>query len=330
MRQATREGARAAIVDALGFINDSAALKAIVESLKDRSPTVRLVAARALRKSRTASAADALVAALKDPEVRVRLAAVDSILEVSAGSRLPAVVPILLHALRNESTLARQRAATLLGRVADPRAIGDLVTALSDKEEEVRRAAEEALTRFGSAGQGLLIRALKDRSAEVRRASARILGRIGSLEAIDPLLEALRDPDEWVRAHAAEYLRKLGDQRAIPPFIVALRDSNPIVRNHAAAVLGELGDQKVVKPLLLAAGEGPTGSECLGALIAIMAMHAIEVDPEDLRAMAEFTRRPATSSDGRVSATTPEEDMNSSALRQLAREELSRRGLRLP
>jgi HEAT repeat protein len=330
MRQAPRDFLRANVVDALGYIQDPSAQKALIDALKDRAASVRVVAAHALGKLRSASAGDALVAALKDAEVNVRLAAAESLLESTPAGRATVVIPPLLQALRNESAQARRRAAVLLGRIGDLRAAGDLITSLRDKEEEVRKAAEEALTRFGSAVEGHLIKALKDKAPEIRRAAACILGRIGSLQAVEPLLGALQDPDEWVRAHAAEILRKVGDQRAILPFTRALRDSNPIVRTHAAAVLGELGDQQVVRPLLRAAREIQPAPEFLGALIAIMAMHGMNVDPEDLRTMAEFTSRTSKPAVPRAPAATSEEEMNLSALRQLAREELSRRGLRLP
>jgi HEAT repeat protein len=329
LRQASKESLRVSVIEALGLIPDQRSQQPLLDALKDRSASTRLTAARALCKFQNPSVEYALETALKDGDINVRMAAAESLLKVIPSKRVSIVTPTLFHALRTESTATRQKAATLLGNITDPRAATELVAALNDKEQEVRKAAEESLVKLGSGVAGQLIQALRDRSAEVRRAAARILGRIGSQTAVDPLIEALKDPDEWVRAYAAEVLRKLGDQRIIPAFIAVLRDSNDRVRTHAAAVLGELGDQQVVRPLLHAARQSDAQRDCVAALIAIMALHSVDVDAEDLRTMAEFTMPAQAAADPRSSGTKSEEEMNCSALRQLAREELARRGLKI-
>lgn len=328
LAQAGKESAKVAAIEALGILSDPKCRQPLLEALKDRSPAVRLSAARALGKFRSPGVEYALESLLKDGDIGVRMAAAESLLKIVPARRIAVVVPTLQHVIRNEATAQRQRAATLLGNIPDARAAAELVEALGDKEQEVRKAAEEALVKLGTAIAGDVIRALRHKSPEVRRAAARILGRIGAPAAVEPLLAALRDSDEWVRAHAAEVLRKLGDQRVIPAFLAALDDGNERVREHAAAVLGELGDpQQIVVPLLRAARQGKSLRACVGALIAVMALRSAEVGADDLRAMAEFT---AASPDGRPQAAAPEDDINCSALRQLAREELTRRGLPLP
>lgn len=326
--QAGKESAKVAAIEALGVLADPKCQQPLVESLRDRSPAVRLAAARALGKYRAPGVEYALESLLKDGDIGVRMAAAESLLKIVPPRRVAVVVPTLVHVIRNEATAQRQRAATLLGKIPDARAAAELVEALGDKEQEVRKAAEEALVELGTAVAADAIRALRHKSPEVRRAAARVLGRIGDPAAVEPLLEALRDRDEWVRAHAAEVLRKLGDQRVIPAFLAALDDGNERVRAHAAAVLGELGDpHQIVGPLLRAARQGKSLRACVGALIAVMALHAADVGADDLRAMAEFT---AASAGERPPAAGSEDDINCSALRQLAREELARRGLRLP
>jgi HEAT repeat protein len=329
LHQASKESLRVTVIEALGLIPDPKSQQPIVDALKDRSPSMRLMAARALGKFQTPSVEYALETALKDGDINVRMAAAESLLKIIPSKRVPIVTPTLFHALRTESTAIRQKAATLLGNITDPRAATELVAALNDKEQEVRKAAEESLVKLGSGVAGQLIQSLRDKSAEVRRAAARILGRLGSQAAVDPLIEALKDPDEWVRAYAAEVLRKLGDQRIIPAFIGSLEDSNDHVRTHAAAVLGELGDQQVVRPLLRAARRSEAQHDCVAALIAIMALHSVDVDTDDLRTMAEFTTPARAAADTRSPGTKSEEEMNCSALRQLAREELARRGLKI-
>jgi hypothetical protein len=127
-----------------------------------------------------------------------------------------AAVPELSAALDNHGQpFLRQTAATLLGEIADARAVDPLVRAALKATEtpEVRRAAFEALPRL----------------QQPRAADA--LAHI-----------AQNGPREW-RAQAAAGLGQLGDHRAVATITAAAQDADETVRAAALAALDLLGHQ---------------------------------------------------------------------------------------
>lgn len=319
---------RLAAVEALGFMRDPNALPHLATVLKDPSPGVRLSAARALGQYACRASADALLTALKDVDVNVRIAAAQSLLQVESGSQLSVAIPGLLGALRDRAPSIRRNAVSLLAAIGDPRAAGDLVLALNDRDEEVRKAATEALVRIGKKAASHLIGALRDRNPAVRCSALQVLGKIGLREAVVYVTALLKDPDSSVRATAAEVLKMFADENCVPAFVEALSDLSPAVRGRAAGALADLSAESAVGPLMQAAKKDESAPECLGALLAIMALKAGKIDTEDLRIMAEFSTSGPSLPGTRTPAVPSEEDMNCSALRQLAREELGLRGVR--
>ena len=89
-----------------------------------------------------------------------------------------------------------------------------LITALQDKDEEVRQQAAFALSqiRDPKAVDGLLI-AIKDSNAEVRQQALFALGQIGDARAADAAMAALKDPDPEVRQLAAHALGQLAARK---------------------------------------------------------------------------------------------------------------------
>ena len=86
-----------------------------------------------------------LIQALKDEDYMVRVEA-----EMALGD-LNAVDPLIL-ALKDEDGTVRQGAAFTLANLKDPRAIEPLIQALKDENSYVRSAAADALTKLGMAG----------------------------------------------------------------------------------------------------------------------------------------------------------------------------------
>ena len=320
---------RLAAVEALGFMRDPNALPHLAAVLKDPSPGIRLSAARALGQFACRASADALLTALKDVDVNVRIAAAQSLLQFEAGSQLSVAIPGLLGALRDRAPSIRRNAASLLAAIGDPRAAGELVLALNDRDEEVRKEATEALVRIGKKAASHLIGALRDRNPAVRCSALQVLGKIGLREAVLYVTALLKDADSSVRATAAEVLKMFADENCVPAFVEALSDVSPAVRGRAAGALAELGAECAVGPLMQAAKKDEGARECLGALIAIMALKAGKIGTEDLRTMAEFSTSGPSLPSARTPAVPSEEDMNCSALRQLAREALALRGIRV-
>lgn len=190
---------------------------------------------------------------------------------------------VLLDILKNKSFYGdRLSAATALGNLGNEQAIGPLIQALDDKNQNVRKAAAEALGVIGAASVAHLaevldhkensvsarscavealskiedarcteyiIRALKDNQAEVRWTAAGCLGDMECQQAVDPLILALNDEHFFVRDVAVFALERIGDLKAVDPLIQVLNDESPDVRCTAVRALGFIGDQRVLKPL---------------------------------------------------------------------------------
>jgi HEAT repeat protein len=114
------------------------------------------------------------------------------------ASRGAKVVPHLLTALdAQRDARLRWRAAEVLGRIGD------------------RRAVEP------------LIALLKDEDAGVREAAAMALGRIRDPNAVQPLTAALEDEDPSVQVRAALALAEFGDESVIEPLRTLYQRSTP-------------------------------------------------------------------------------------------------------
>ena len=126
---------------ALGKIEDPRIVGSLIEALNDRNLCVREAAAKSLREVGK-PAVDPLVESLRDENYDVCFRSIVLLGEIGDGR---AVEP-LVGVLRNfELWALRFEAARSLGLIKDPRAIGPLTEALSDKDEYVREGAEGAL-----------------------------------------------------------------------------------------------------------------------------------------------------------------------------------------
>lgn len=112
----------------LADISDPAALPAIHQSLDDeKRDEVRVMLLRALGKIGTAEALMSLAAgSLQDPSAEGRAVCADLVLEANQ----PALTSYYIQQLRNKDNKILNRAAYILGRIKDPRAIGPLIDAL--------------------------------------------------------------------------------------------------------------------------------------------------------------------------------------------------------
>jgi HEAT repeat protein len=178
---------RKAAAVALGSIEPPVRTAAprLVEALRDAEPSVRLAAAAALRvlsdepepalaallallahdkpevrrdaaaglAAFGASAKEAVVPlrqAMNDPDAGVRSAAACAVARVTTAAANRDSVVVMIQALKDEDPRARQDAARFLGSIGpDARdAIAALVEARRDDNEDVRRAASEALVKI--------------------------------------------------------------------------------------------------------------------------------------------------------------------------------------
>ena len=177
-----------------------------------------------------------------------------------ALSELRGIEP-LISALKDKDINLRKAAAKALGEIKDPRAVEFLISALKDKESYVRYAAAKVLGEIEDPRAiAPLISALWDEDIEVYEAAVEALDKINpkwmeTVEAknkVTEFINALKDENSCLRYVAAEALGEIKDPRAVEPLIFALKDEESGVRSAAAKALGKIEDPRAVEPLISA------------------------------------------------------------------------------
>jgi HEAT repeat protein len=170
-----------AAADALGRIDDSAAVPGLMIAVEHPSEQIRLGAARAL-----------------------------GLMRVQAS-----VKPLQFMFLSGDG-LESSVAGEALGRIGGPEATETLLAALADSQTTARwHVAMAALEKMGEPAVAPLVAMLNSQGAYARRNAAQALGWIGSTSATDPLMRALKkDGEATVRAQAAWALGEIGDPAA--------------------------------------------------------------------------------------------------------------------
>jgi HEAT repeat protein len=348
---------RLAAAEVLGQIGDAQAVKPLATALKDENKDVRQAAAEALGEIGNAQAVEPLSAALKDKESFVRQVAATSLEKIGDAQ---AVEP-LVAALKNEDSYTRRTAARALGEIGDGRAVGPLVAMLKDKNQDVRAVAAEALGRIGDTrAVEPLVAALKDQYWIVWKAAAEALGQIRDARAVKPLLAALNNKSSNVREVATRVLKQIDPnwkesavakeaipptvaKEAIPTLVAALKDSD--TQKAAAQALVRIGPA-AVRPLAtrlpvhsdtmyVKNWEWPEWAESraiVDVLRQVLERSAGNIAPEDLRLIAqlqlvvlEIERFDICFGERVPIVNRPVVDC--SQIKQLARQELIRRGL---
>ncbi len=188
--------------------------------------------------------------------------------------------------LKDPDAVLRVGAVRVLGLVAKPDSVGELVQATKDSDQDVRRAAVNALAAIKDDPDVVppLIAALKDAYWFTRSEAASALGQEHDARAVKPLLDAAGDSDKTVQeaaglalvsivkdaaAHpsaddfashltdpnpkvvlvSAVCLALLKDKRAIPVLENLISSDDPVARLDAVKGLGESGDPSVI-PML--------------------------------------------------------------------------------
>ncbi|MBZ0286924.1 MAG: HEAT repeat domain-containing protein [Anaerolineae bacterium] len=136
--------ARHNVVHALGKLGDAQAVPHLIAATRDADASVRLKATYALGQIGDERAIDALIDRLDDPAQDIQWTARE-VLEAFGEKALPH----LIHALTRESIPVRELAASLLGDLADTRAVEPLMSAADSADWPVRFAVAEALGKIG-------------------------------------------------------------------------------------------------------------------------------------------------------------------------------------
>jgi HEAT repeat protein len=150
-----------------------------------------------------------------------------------------------------EESHTRERAAEVLGKVGDRRAVLPLIAALEDADKRVRLAIVKSLGRLGDRqADGPLQRARKEAHAQRRfdetRAISKALTDLEAPSTDDPLLSGLKDLDFAVCQRA---LVALGHSWKLP-VVAELASDAPETRRRAARKLGKSQDERAEVALL--------------------------------------------------------------------------------
>ncbi|MDH5282332.1 MAG: HEAT repeat domain-containing protein [Gemmatimonadota bacterium] len=158
---------------------------------------------------------------------------------------------------RSEDGDVREIALRALARIADPRAVDRLVTALREAQPWLAPRIADILMRHGEAVVDPMIAFLQEPSRHPARAwAANILGELKAPRAFSALVGALKNLDDEVRAKAAGALGKLGDRRAVTYLLDhLLTDPAPFVRARIATALGQFAGNEVVDRLVRSLGD---------------------------------------------------------------------------
>ncbi len=145
-----------------------------------------------------------------------------------------------LHDARKDT--ARVRAATVLGSLRNPIAIGELSNALRDSSPVVRDAAADALGEIGSSeSTQALVDILFDAESGNQSPAARALGRIGGVDSLRALLRYLHNREPKALVETVDSLAQIGDDAALLPLICLFHEAeDKQLRMHIATALAKL------------------------------------------------------------------------------------------
>lgn len=291
---------------------------------------VRAEAAEALGELQNQAAVSPLITLLQDPDQTVRVAAIQALGKLEDQR---AVEP-LMALLQDKNTDVLEKAATALGKLGDRRAVEPLIILLEFRRDQsyqyfvVQRAAIQALNRLkGPRAFEPLIDLLRIRSERneikwVQRTAAEALSTSGEREAIEPLIEL------WKATHTPvlpREMRNIGDIQADQLLMKAIEQA-----------LGHLG---AVEQLLKIIDEQESTEIAVEVLYHILQQYTAEIATEDLRSIfrldkviQRFKQFPApAATNGKTARPTPcyeEKMIDCSHVKRLAQQELIRRGLR--
>jgi len=128
--------------------------------------------------------------------------------------------PAILAGLESGNTALVVESAKALGNIKDARAINGLIDKTRSRNEEIRKAANEALVNIGAPAVEPLLSLMAESDHFTIKNTADILAQIGT-PAVPGLLKMINNTSttSW---YAVEALGKIKDERAIQPLTAAL------------------------------------------------------------------------------------------------------------
>jgi HEAT repeat protein len=226
---------------------------------------LRAEAAEALGRLEDSRAVDALVQALEDPSPRVRAGAARGI---DWGEfRDERARPLLLALLQDENSGVRENAASALKLFKDAptgQEIIELEKTLYSGTRQEKNNAASTLAGMGEAGIKVLLKAFESEDKETLLCI--FYGLIGNhpTQFVEPLIEKLHHPNAEIRSRAADSLGSYGynyegtepvevDPAIVPALLEVIQnpDEEPQVKKEAISSLGDLQDRRAIPPLIV-------------------------------------------------------------------------------
>ncbi len=167
-------------------------------------------------------------------------------LRIMGELKVPSSVPTLLTALEDKDPDVRNVAARSLGRMKLQAAEEALVELLGKHDQAVSARIAAICIEMGPRTAPLLIRALREGTPKARFWAARILGEIRDTRATRSLGDALGDKEPDVRSASVWALGMIADRASSGMAEPLLRDPIWYVRAHAAEALGRIGDPHAI------------------------------------------------------------------------------------
>ena len=243
---------RMAVLEVLGEGSDPSSTDVAMFVLEtDQSPELRAAAVRLIGRV-DGEAASAVTRALGDPDPLVRVTA----LEELTGGLGPDADGFLLQALSDVDEQVRRAAMTQLASKPDTD-IEFVWSAMRHcrPEEQVELGSVFSQTNPGTL-QDLALQHARSPDHEERVLAVQLAGWGNTPSCVETAIQALQDPVAVVRSAAAASLARLRDPSAVPGLGRALADPDPDVRIAAVKALGVI-DNEAVLGFLVSALQDP-------------------------------------------------------------------------
>lgn len=271
-------------------------------------------------------------------DAKIREAAAEALGELREGSSIEA----LLLVFEDKDSKAQVSAAKALGKIGNPKAVDFLLECIkrsleysNDSTYRLKQLALQGLREISNPGAtARLVKFLRDwadswrLSSDARSAIMDALIHI-SRENPEPVVALLKDKDYSIRNSAVHVLNAAGwkpgnkTQRAV--WLIASKSWEEVLSIGTIAI----------QPLIAVAYDDQVAQDAITNLEKLLKLHLAEATPEDLQAIIALTKvsargemRTHTNSCGHpIDDGYQYQDIDCSYIRQLARQELIRRGL---
>jgi HEAT repeat protein len=225
-----------------------------VELLADSDAQVRQSAASGLEQllgAKDAWLKNQWLNMINDFDPHVSLYALQSLAGTGEFHQFESATQKLEQLLKSDSVEDKKGAISVLGTVAQPDDIEQLLLFLEDTNDQIRLAAildlEKLALPFGNSLDSKILEKtrllLHDPVARVRQAALKVIGKFKNKEAYPLLIFALADRNSQVRVEAVDILIGIG--RDVAPMVQAsFNSADPQTRKMAAVVLSRVNPRQ--------------------------------------------------------------------------------------